>query len=109
MSAVEFRRHARALRNLTSSWKPPLVVRALSAGTKSASLRQPSSSCLQCLCVPKVPSLLVVLQNQSIVQDLEIFGLDGRQFVDGRSIPTETAKLRVRILRAISRTAVLLN
>src|SRR6266700_4058829 len=43
--------------------------------------------------VPKVPSLLVVLQNQSIVQDLEIFDLDGREFVDGRSIPTETAKL----------------
>ena len=44
--------------------------------------------------MPEVPSFLVVLQNQSIVQDLEIFDLDGRQFVDGRSKPTEAAKLR---------------
>lgn len=37
-----------------AGWKPPLVVRALCAGTKSASLRRPSSSCLQGLC-PKGP------------------------------------------------------
>ena len=91
-----------------AAWKPPLVVTALCAG-------QSRPVCVGLLrvafnvFVPKVQSLLVVLQNQSIVQDLEIFDLDWRQFVDGRSIPTETAKLRVRILRAISRTAVLLN
>src|SRR5436190_1395994 len=93
MGAVEFRSHARALRDLTSSLEP-------AARRQSALCWDSRPGCVGLLqvafnvFVPKVPSLLVVLQNQSIVQDLEMFGPDGRQFVDGRSIPTETAKLR---------------
>jgi hypothetical protein len=45
--------------------------------------------------VPEVPCFLVVLQNQSIVQDLEIFDLDRRKLVDRRRIPAETAELRL--------------
>src|SRR5439155_10383852 len=76
-----------------AAWKPP-------SSSGRFLLGQSRPVCVGLLQVafyvlePKVPSLLVVLQNQSIVQDLEIFDLDGRQFVNGRSIPTETAKLR---------------
>jgi hypothetical protein len=43
------------------------------------------------------------------VQDLEIFYLDGRQFVDGRSIPTETAKLRFVFCRRFLEQLFLLS
>src|SRR5437762_13117278 len=108
MGAVEFRSHARALRDLTSSLETAARRHSALCWDKvgqvaPAFFKLPSMSLSQ-----RVPSLLVVLQNQSIVQDLEeILYLDGRQFVDGRSIPTETATLRFVFLPAISRTTVL--
>ena len=44
--------------------------------------------------MPKFPSLFVVLENQTVMQDLKIFGHDDRKFVNRRSVSAETAELR---------------
>ncbi len=43
--------------------------------------------------MPEGPRLFIVLQNQSIIQDLEILDLDWRELVDRRGVTAESAKL----------------
>src|SRR5438045_8861314 len=95
MGAVEFRSHARALRDLTSSLETAARRHNALCWDKvgqvaSAFFKLPSMSLSQ-----RSQAFLLCCKINRIVQELEeILYLDGRQFVDGRSIPTETAKLR---------------